>query len=92
SLDSLAEAPYLPLAILDTTDPATRARRFVPVDLDRALAGLADLPLRDNDVVIVLGADDVRYLASTDVQAVLSGRPIETAGPFAGGTSGNSGP
>jgi protein involved in polysaccharide export with SLBB domain len=73
SLDNLAEAPYLPLAILDTTDAATRARRFVPVDLGRALAGQTPIPLRDNDVLIVLGADDVRYLASTDVQAVLSG-------------------
>lgn len=79
SLDNLAEAPYLPLAILDTTDPTTRARRFIPVELDRALAGQADTPLHDNDVVIVLGADDIRYLASTDVQAVLAGRRVETA-------------
>ena len=79
NLDNLAEAPYLPLAILDTTDPATRARRFIPIDLDRALSGQANTSLRDNDVVIVLGADDVRYLASTDVQAVLAGRRVNTA-------------
>lgn len=97
NLDNLAESPYLPLAILDTTDPATRARRFTPIDLDRALAGQADVTLRDNDVVIVLGADDIRYLASTDVQAVLAGRRVDTAdqaanrgrdNPGAGGSNG----
>ncbi len=91
SLDNLAEAPYLPLAILDTTDPATRARRFIPIDLDRALAGQADITLRDNDVVIVLGADDVRYLASTDVQAVLAGPRSNTADQAAANSRNNPG-
>jgi protein involved in polysaccharide export with SLBB domain len=99
SLDNLAEAPYLPLAVLDTTDPATRARRFVPVDLEAALSGEAPVGLHDDDVLIVLGADDIRYLASTDVQAVLNGRRLDDirnesangGNPNGGGTNGGSG-
>jgi len=78
-LSSLGEAPYLPFAVLDTTDPQTLARHFVPVDLGRAIGGLDPTPLHDNDVLIVLGADDIRYLASPEVQAVLTGRPLNNA-------------
>jgi len=93
--DTLAEAPYLPFAVLDTTDPETQARHFVPIDLERAMTGLDPVSLRDNDVLIVLGADDIRYLASPEVQAVLTGRPLNNAAALnsnANGSSNASGP
>lgn len=74
SQDSLGEDPYLLLAALETTDPATRARRLFPVNLQAVLANQSDFSLRDDDRLIVLGADDVRYLSSRDVQDVIFGQ------------------
>ena len=73
----LEENPYLLFAAILTTDPRTRAARFVPVNLEQVLAGNEDHSLNSRDTLIVLGTDDVRYLASSDVQAILSGRPLE---------------
>ncbi len=83
--NSLLQDPYLLLAVLETTDPTTRARRFIPVDLQRVLTKQADYSLRDDDRLIVLGAEDIRYLSSTDVQDILLGRPV--AGLERDGTS-----
>ncbi len=75
-VDRLRDDPYLLLAVLQTTDPATRARRMFPVNLQRILSNQEDFSLRDNDRLIVLGAEDVRYLSSTDVQDILLGIPV----------------
>lgn len=69
----LSANPYLPLAVIDTEDPATRQRRYVPVDLQRVMDGSMNVSLRERDRVIVLSQADVRYLGSADVQAVLRG-------------------
>ena len=74
--NALMEDPYLLLAVLETTDPITRSRRLVPIDLQGVLTKQEDIPLQDNDRLIVLGAEDVRYLSSTDVQDILLGRPV----------------
>ncbi len=73
---NLKADPYLPFAVLETTDPELRSRRLVPISLQRVLSGAEDVPLRDNDVLIALSGDDVRYLMSTQVQNVLRGRKI----------------
>ena len=70
--DSLIEGAYLPFAILETTEPITQARRLFAVDLQRILGGQQDYGLRDNDRLVVLSLDDVRFLSSRAVQAVLS--------------------
>lgn len=69
----LSANPYLPLAVIDTEDPTTRQRRYVPVDLQRVMDGSMNVSLRERDRVIVLSQADVRYLGSADVQAVLRG-------------------
>lgn len=69
----LSANPYLPLAVIDTEDPVTRQRRYVPVDLQRVMDGSMNVSLRERDRVIVLSQADVRYLGSADVQAVLRG-------------------
>ncbi len=76
SPDRLRDNPYLLFAVLETTDPSTRSRRLFPINLQRVLSNQEDFSLRDGDRLIVLSADDVRYLSSTDVQDVLLGRPV----------------
>jgi protein involved in polysaccharide export with SLBB domain len=76
---ALGEFPYLLFAILQTHDPYTNSPVFVPIDLQRVLSGVQDMPLRDDDRVIVLGLEDVRYLWSADVQAILAGERIVLA-------------
>ncbi|GGF27543.1 hypothetical protein GCM10011611_36970 [Aliidongia dinghuensis] len=66
--------PYLPLAVLVTVDPTTQVRRMEGIDLAAVLAGTRDYPLHSLDTLIVLGKDDIAYLASSDVQAVLVGQ------------------
>lgn len=69
----LSSNPYLPLAVIDTEDPTTRQRRYIPVDLQRVMDGAMNITLRERDRVIVLSQADIRYLGSADVQAVLRG-------------------
>lgn len=85
--DILRENPYLLFAALETTDPVTKARHLVPVDLGRIAAGQSDVPLKPNDRLIVLGMDDIRFLSSAAVQAVIQGQnPDEViAGELLGG-------
>ena len=71
---SLKADPYLLFAALETTDPATRARRLFPLNLSQVLGGGEDYALRDGDRLIVLGAGDIRYLSSANVQDVVSRR------------------
>lgn len=106
SADRLLPDPYLPFAVLETTDPATRNRVFQPVHLGRVLRGEVDVPLADDDRLIVLGLDDVRFLSSHDVLAILSGQEIvwsseldvvraqmmRDAGQMANGQNGPNGP
>ncbi len=80
--DFLQRDPYLPFAVLITEEPTLKVRRFVPINLDMIFAGRMDISLRSEDTVVVLSRDDVRYLFSADVQAVLAGRPPPGAGVF----------
>lgn len=63
--------PYLLFSVLETTDPQTRARRFFPVNLYDIVDGKQDYKLRDGDRLIVLSADDIRFLSSQDVQDIV---------------------
>lgn len=71
----LQSNPYLPMAVIDTEDPVTRQRRYVPVDLQRVLDGSMNVTLRERDKVIILTRTDIRYLGSADVQAILRKEP-----------------
>lgn len=68
---ALHDDPYLPFAVLETTDAATQARRLFPVDLQQILEGDNDFKLREFDRLIVLSSEDVRYLSSPDVQEII---------------------
>ncbi|MBM3516524.1 MAG: polysaccharide biosynthesis/export protein [Alphaproteobacteria bacterium] len=73
---NLAENPYLLFAVLQTTDPATRARRLFAIGLQRVLAGKQDFRLKDGDRLIILSNEDIRFLSSADVQEIiLTGHP-----------------
>ncbi len=71
---ALRRDPYLLMGALETTDPRTQARRFFPLNLMNILQGQEDYALRDGDRLIVLGAKDVRFLSSANVQDVVSQR------------------
>ncbi|HYD31081.1 MAG TPA: SLBB domain-containing protein, partial [Azospirillaceae bacterium] len=71
----LKEAPYLPFAVLETTEPATLARVLKPIDLQRVLAGKDKRRLVDGDRLIVMSARDVDFLTSAPVLALLRGGP-----------------
>ncbi len=73
---ALDETPYLLFAVLRTHEPFTNSPVFVPVDLQRVLSGVQDMPLKAEDRLIVLGLEDVRYLWSMEVQAVLAGGEV----------------
>ena len=77
---ALSKKVYRKLAVLQTVDPATGANRFFPIDLQRVADGLEDFALRDQDRLIVLGIDDVRYLTEPDVQSVIRSDRINAAG------------
>ena len=65
--------PYVRLGVVWRVDPATRVRRFEAFDLGRVLQGAADLPLREDDEVILIAQSDVLWLASPPVQRALRG-------------------
>ena len=75
-VSQLKANPYLLFAALETTDPPTRARRLFPVNLQSVIDGRQNYQLADGDRLIVLGADDVRFLSSTEVQRLI-GRRLE---------------
>ena len=69
--DSLQPSAYLPFAILETIEPATRSRRYFGVNLMNILSGQLDYVLNEGDRLIVLNVDDVRFLSSARLQAAL---------------------
>ncbi len=68
---SFHDDPYFLLAALETTDPATRARQFFPINLQRIIAGQQDFSFRDGDRLIVLGREDIEFLTSGLVQHII---------------------
>ncbi len=97
---SLRPDPYLLFGALETTDPKTRARRLFPLNLKAVLHGGEDYALRDGDRLIVLGAQDIRYLSSANVQDVVNHRidaevkrrALGSAPPKAGAEQGETAP
>ncbi|MCS6854488.1 MAG: SLBB domain-containing protein [Elioraea sp.] len=67
--------PYLRYAAVLRVDPATRLRRIEAFDLGQVLAGRHDLPLADEDEVVILSRADVAWLAGPAVQKVVRGEP-----------------
>lgn len=70
---TLLSNPYLLFGVLITTDNATHARRYLPVDLEAVMDGRQDRRLKAGDTLVVLSLGDINYINSADVQAVLRG-------------------
>ncbi len=75
--DALAPDAYLPLAVLETIDPSSGSLRHFALSLFRVLNGELDYSLRDNDRLIVLSRNDVRFLSSERVQSVIRPTQVE---------------
>lgn len=75
----LRPEPYLPFAVLAATDPTTRARTLLPVDLAAVLRGRDRRPLTEGDALYVLGADDVDFLTAEPVLDLLRGAKAPAA-------------
>ncbi len=69
--EALGPRPYLPFALLETEDPATRQRLYRPLDLTPILAGTTDVALNDRDRLFVFGMDEIAYLSSDVVRAIV---------------------
>lgn len=63
--------PYLLFGVIETTDPRTRARNFVPFSPEQVIYGKENRRLQDNDKVIILGRNDIRFLSSNDTRRVV---------------------
>jgi len=63
--------PYLAFAVLERTDPVTRARHFIGVDLAKVLGGQGNFKFEDADWLYVFSIDDIRFLSSPLLQYVL---------------------
>ncbi len=88
SLRALVRDPRLILAdsypryaAILRTNPTSRSRSVVGVDIGRILAGGPDIRLTDDDMVVLFSADDIDFLSSAAVQQALRGQlPTDDAG------------
>jgi polysaccharide biosynthesis/export protein len=80
--NSFRQNPYLLLAALETTDPATRSRRLFPLNLQEIIDGKKDFSLRDKDHLFVFNQNEIRYLSSDEVRRIIAktNDPIENSG------------
>jgi protein involved in polysaccharide export with SLBB domain len=76
----LGPSPYLPYAVLETTDPHTLARSFRSFDLAQVMTGRDDVRLKDSDRVFVFSTDDISFLTSDTVLSALRGVMPNDAG------------
>ena len=81
--------PYLPFAALETTDPATLARVMVPIDLQGVIDGRTDPMLSADDILIVLGSNDIAFLSSTPVVKLLRDKSTTDKGATDNGATDN---
>lgn len=67
----LKEGAYLPFVIVKRRDPLTRYHSFIPLDLTHVIAGRFNMRFQENDTLVVLSRNDVRFLSSPALQRVL---------------------
>lgn len=77
-ISALQPQPYLPFAVVETTDPRTLTREFKAFNLGAVLRGRADVPLRDGDRVFIFGMEDIAFLTSSGVARALRGGAPES--------------
>ncbi|SIS47335.1 SLBB domain-containing protein [Insolitispirillum peregrinum] len=69
----LRNEPYLPFVVVKRQNAATMATEYKGVDGAHLQRGGEDFPLQDQDQVIILSQNEIRYLNSYDVSQVLAG-------------------
>lgn len=69
---TLGKDAYLPFAVIRRLDEGTQSPIYLPVNLLRILTGRGDMALQSADSVIVFHREDVEFLRSADVQAILT--------------------
>lgn len=77
--DSQSEI-YLPLGAIERTNSQTGTREFLSFNVAATVAASGPvLKLEPNDLVMVFGREDIAYLSSYDVEAVLSGKRLSAS-------------
>lgn len=71
---SLQPNAYLLFAALIRQQKNSTDTKIIPVNLQNILNGRENIALEDQDQLVVLSRDDVQYLWSADVQAILQGK------------------
>ncbi|MCS6922213.1 MAG: SLBB domain-containing protein [Elioraea sp.] len=69
--------PYLRYAAVLRVEPTTRVKRIEAFDLGQVLAGRDDLPLADEDEVVILSRADIAWLTGPAVQKAVRGEAPE---------------
>lgn len=76
------QRPYLLMAVLERSDPVTRARILKPVNLEKILAGAEDIILQNQDHLYILSAGDLEFLSEPALRnTILTGSAQENACP-----------
>lgn len=71
---------YLPMGAIERTNSSTGIREFFAFNVANAMSvSTPPVQLAPNDLVLVFGRDDVAYLSSYEVEAVLDGKNIGSA-------------
>jgi protein involved in polysaccharide export with SLBB domain len=75
SADYLRNGTYQAAAVLKRLDPATGSQVLEMVPLARELRGTPGVTLRNQDELVILGWDDIAFLNSAPVRAIVLGQP-----------------
>ncbi|MFZ5609253.1 MAG: SLBB domain-containing protein [Pseudomonadota bacterium] len=67
--------PYLPFAALRRMNPVNRGFNYQAVNLLGVMTGESDIPLQGEDKLIVLSQQDIDFLSSDALRAVILGQP-----------------
>ena len=83
ALVTLGREPYLPFAVLKTTDPRTRAGLLQAISLEKVISGEQDYRLSDDDELILFADTQVRFPLGSgcrDLAGPIAGRLIRFSG------------
>lgn len=74
---TFARNPYTLFGVVERVNPTNLISQHLAVNIEDVLTGRTDLQLKPDDTVVILGLDDVDYLTSREVQAVLAGKSFK---------------
>jgi len=77
SVKNLMEDPYLFFSVIERTDEITQTRNLIPFNLQKVLSGQKNIPLIEDDNVIIIGAEDIDFLRSQNVKRAIIGIPYQ---------------